>query len=69
MRLGVDAPRQPADDDHARGRKLAAEHPRDLGTVGRARTRPNHGDSRPGKEFRISEASEVETGRRIVDRA
>ena len=44
MRLAVDAARETADHDEPGRRKLAAEHPRDLGPVPRAGTRADDRD-------------------------
>ena len=42
MGLAVDSSREAADDDEAGPAELPAEHPRDLGAIGRARPRADH---------------------------
>ena len=51
MRLGVDAPREPADDDEPCSGELPAEHPRDGAPVRRAGTSPDDGDRRTREEL------------------
>jgi hypothetical protein len=68
MRLAVDPSCEPADDDEPGRGELAAEHPRDLSPIGRARPRPDDCDGRSREQLWICGASEVEARRRPVDR-
>jgi hypothetical protein len=69
VRLAVDAARQTADDDETRCGKLAAELPRHLRAVRRARACADDGDGRPLEQLRIAGAAHEEPFGRIVDRA
>ena len=68
MSLTVDSPRKAADDDEPGGRELASEHARDLRTVRRAGPRADDRNGRLRQQLRSSDAAEVQTRRRIVNR-
>ena len=68
VRLPVHPTREPAHDDDACLRELAAEHPRNLCAVRRAGSRAHDRDGRARKQLGISDPAHVQPSRRIVNR-
>ena len=68
VRLAVDPAGQAADDHEPGGGQLAAEHPRDLGAVRRARASTDQPDRRASENFELRGASHEQAGGRVVDR-
>jgi hypothetical protein len=66
--LAVDAARETTHDDDTGSRKLAADHPRDLPAVRRARSRTDDRHGGPPQELGLGSAAQMQPLRRIVDR-
>jgi hypothetical protein len=67
--FAVDATREATHDNDAGRRQFAAEHPRDLRAIGRARPRPDDCDSPRPEQLWSSATAHVELPRRVEDRA
>src|SRR4051794_17416851 len=67
MRFAVDPAGKTADDHHTRSCKLASEHARHLGPVGRTGTRADDRDRRTSEQRRVTLTAQVEPSRRIVN--
>ena len=67
MRLAVDSARETANHDEACCGQLPAKHARDLGAIGRARTRPDDRHRRVRKHLHVSRPAEKESPWWIVD--
>ena len=68
VRLAVDPSGEAADDHEPGGGQLAAEHPRDLGAVRRARASTDDPDRRAPENVELRGASHEQAGGRVVDR-
>ena len=69
VRLAVDPSGEAADDHQPGGGELAAEHPRDLSAVRRARASTDDPDSRTRENVQLRGASHEQACGRVVDRA
>ena len=68
VRLAVDPPRHPADDDQAGRRQLAGERARDRSPVRGARSRTHDGNGGLSEQRDLGRTSRIEPRRRIVNR-